>query len=229
MDNVRRPGTPSPTLTRMPPTSRPARPARRPAWLDPRFVVGLVLVLVSAGGVVALVRSVDSSTVVMAAASALDAGSTVHDADLVPVRVRIDGAAAGLYVSPGAADGSVVTRFVGGGELVPRSSLSSSDARTTASVVIATAAGADHLVAAGTVVDIWAAAAKGSGTDAYDPPRVIVSGATVAEVIRPEGFVADQEHTRVRVTVPRQDVAALLASTDARDQITLVPVGDAGA
>jgi hypothetical protein len=67
------------------------------------------------------------------------------------------------------------------------------------------------------------------GTDAYDPPRVIVSGATVAEVIPAQGFVADQERTQVELTVPRQDIAAVLASTDARDQITLVPVGDAGA
>ncbi|AJW78428.1 hypothetical protein [Clavibacter michiganensis] len=210
----------------MPATPRPARPARRPVWLDPRFIVGLVLVLVSTGGVVALLRSADSSVVVMAAGSALDAGTTVHASDLVPV--RIDGAA-DLYVSPDAADGLVVTRFVGAGELVPRSSVSSSDARTTASVVIPTAAGADHLVAPGTVVDIWAAAAKGSGTNAYDAPRVIVSGATVTQVIRPEGFVADQDHTQVQVTVPREDVAAVLSSTDARDQMTLVPVGDAGA
>lgn len=212
----------------MPPTSRPARPARRPVWLDPRFVVGLVLVLVSTGGVVALLRSADSSVVVMAAGSALDAGSTIHADDLVPVRVRIDGAA-DLYVSPDSVDGLVVTRFIGAGELVPRSSIASADARTTASVVIPTAAGADHLVGAGTVVDIWAAAAKGSGTNAYDAPRVIVSGATVAQVIRPEGFVADQDHTQVKLTVPREDVAAVLQSTDARDQITLVPVGDAGA
>ncbi|MFT2692352.1 hypothetical protein [Clavibacter zhangzhiyongii] len=211
----------------MPPTPRPARPARRPVWLDPRFLVGLVLVLVSTGGVVALLRSEDSSVVVMAAGSSLDAGRTVHASDLVPVRVRMD--AAGLYVAPDAVDGLVVTRFVGAGELIPRSSLASADARTTASVVIPTAAGADHLVAPGTVVDVWAAAPKGSGTNSYDPPRVIVSGATVAQVIQPQGFVADQDHTQVQLTVPREDVAAVIASTDERDQITLVPVGDAGA
>jgi hypothetical protein len=212
----------------MPSTPRPARPARRPVWLDPRFVVGLVLVLASTGGVVALLRSEDSSVVVMAAGAPLDAGRTVHASDLVPVRVRMD-AAADLYAAPDAVDGLVVTRFVGAGELVPRSSLSSADARTTASVVIPTAAGADHLVAPGTVVDVWAAAPKGSGTNTYDAPRVIVSGATVARVIQPQGFVADQDHTQVQLTVPRQDVAAVIASTDERDQITLVPVGDAGA
>jgi hypothetical protein len=196
--------------------------------LDPRFVVGLVLVLASTGGVVALLRSEDSSVVVMAAGAPLDAGRTVHASDLVPVRVRMD-AAADLYAAPDAVDGLVVTRFVGAGELVPRSSLSSADARTTASVVIPTAAGADHLVAPGTVVDVWAAAPKGSGTNTYDAPRVIVSGATVARVIQPQGFVADQDHTQVQLTVPRQDVAAVIASTDERDQITLVPVGDAGA
>ncbi len=189
--------------------------------------MGLVLVLVSTGGVVALLRSEDSSVVVMAAGSSLDAGRTVHASDLVPVRVRMD--AAGLYVAPDAVDGLVVTRFVGAGELIPRSSLASADARTTASVVIPTAAGADHLVAPGTVVDVWAAAPKGSGTNSYDPPRVIVSGATVAQVIQPQGFVADQDHTQVQLTVPREDVAAVIASTDERDQITLVPVGDAGA
>jgi hypothetical protein len=212
----------------MPPTPRPARPARRPVWLDPRFVAGVVLVLASTGGVVALLRSADSSVVVMAAASPLDAGSALDASDLVPVRVRIDGDV-GLYASPDSVDGLVVTRFVGAGELVPRSALSSADSRTTASVVVPATSGADHLVAPGTVVDVWAAAAKGSGTDAYDPPRVIVSGATVAEVIPAQGFVADQERTQVELTVPRQDIAAVLASTDARDQITLVPVGDAGA
>jgi hypothetical protein len=212
----------------MPSTPRPARPARRPVWLDPRFIVGLVLVLASTGGVVALLRSEDSSVVVMAAGAPLDAGRTVHASDLVPVQVRMD-AAADLYAAPDAVDGLVVTRFVGAGELVPRSSLSSADARTTASVVIPTAAGADHLVAPGTVVDVWAAAPKGSGTNTYDAPRVIVSGATVARVIQPQGFVADQDHTQVQLTVPRQDVAAVIASTDERDQITLVPVGDAGA
>jgi hypothetical protein len=196
--------------------------------LDPRFVVGLVLVLASTGGVVALLRSEDSSVVVMAAGVSLDAGRTVHASDLVPVRVRMD-AAADLYAAPDAVDGLVVTRFVGAGELVPSSSLSSADARTNASVVIPTAAGADHLVAPGTVVDVWAAAPKGSGTNTYDAPRVIVSGATVARVIQPQGFVADQDHTQVQLTVPRQDVAAVIASTDERDQITLVPVGDAGA
>ncbi len=48
------------------------------------------MVLVSTGGVVALLRSADSSVVVMAAGSALDAGTTVHASDLVPVRVRIE-------------------------------------------------------------------------------------------------------------------------------------------
>jgi hypothetical protein len=212
----------------MPPAPRSTRPARRPVWLDPRFAIGLVLVLGSTGGVVALLRSADSSVVVMAARGPLDAGSTVHAADLVPVRVRLD-EASGLYLSSEAADGMLVTRFVGSGELVPRSSLSSGEARTTASVVVPTAAGADHLVAPGSVVDVWAAAAKGAGGNAYDAPRVIVTGATVAQVIQPQGFVADQDHTQVQLTVPRQDVAAVIASTDARDQITLVPVGDAGA
>jgi hypothetical protein len=212
----------------MPPTPRSGRPARRPVWLDPRFVVGLVLVLASTGGVVALLRSADTSVVVMAAGAPLDAGRTVHASDLVPVRVRLD-TATGLYLTPDAAEGMVVTRFVGAGELVPRSSLSSADARTTASVVIPTSAGVDHLVGPGTVVDVWAAAAKGSGTGAYEAPRVVVSGATVSQVIQPQGFVADQDHTQVQLTLPRQDVAALLASTDAHDEITLVPVGDAGA
>ncbi|MBT1635993.1 flagella basal body P-ring formation protein FlgA [Clavibacter tessellarius] len=212
----------------MPRTPRSARPARRPVWLDPRFVIGLVLVLASTGGVVALLRSADTSVVVMAAGAPLDAGRTVHASDLVPVRVRLD-TASGLYLTPDAAEGMVVTRFVGAGELVPRSSLSSADARTSASVVITTAAGADHLVVPGTVVDVWAAASKGSGTSAYEAPRVVVSGATVSQVIQPQGFVADQDHTQVQLTVPRQDVAAVIASTDARDEITLVPVGDAGA
>src|ERR1700710_510911 len=99
---------------------------RRTVWFDPRFAIGLVLVIVSVLGVDALVNAANASVDVLAARSTLTPGERVHASDLVPTSVRV-GRTAALYLqaSDVPAAGVIVTRAIAAGELVAHTAVGS--------------------------------------------------------------------------------------------------------
>src|SRR5690606_37652620 len=105
---------------RMPATPAPTQRKKRAFWIDPRFVIGVVLVVASIAGVLMVVASADSSATVYDARGALSVGDRVTASDLVEQSVRL-GAVSDKYVGADSipAEGLVVTRSVAAGELVP--------------------------------------------------------------------------------------------------------------
>ncbi|OSM44222.1 SAF domain-containing protein [Nesterenkonia sp. PF2B19] len=71
---------------------------RRPSWKDPRLIVGVLLVVVSMAGVVALVGSQDRTAPVYAADRTISVGEPVSAEDLRVVDVRLDDVS-GQYLS----------------------------------------------------------------------------------------------------------------------------------
>ena len=67
-------------------------------WVDPRFALGLVLVVASIVGVSVVVAGSDQSIAVYAARGPLAVGDRLDRADLVETRVRL-GVAGDLYRS----------------------------------------------------------------------------------------------------------------------------------
>lgn len=195
---------------------------RRPFYFDPRFAMGLVLVVASVIGVYVIVASADRSTQVYAARTALVAGDSVHADDLVVTTVRL-GAIDRLYLSRGAlpSRGAVVTRSVAAGELVPASAVSDAQTVSQTSVVLRVQGELAASVVPGSAVDVWSAALKGQNR--YAPPVVLVGGATVVRVIQSDGLVAQREGRSVEVRVPGSKVAAVLESLANNDAISLVP------
>src|ERR1700709_1649809 len=110
---------------------------RRTVWFDPRFAIGLVLVIVSVLGVVGLVNAANASVDVLAARSGLTPGERVHADDLVPTSIRV-GHTSQLYLRPGdvPASGVIVTRAVAAGELVPQSAVGSEAGADLTSMVV---------------------------------------------------------------------------------------------
>ena len=103
--------------------------APRSFWIDPRFVVGVVLVLGSVIGVYAIVAAADRTTQVYVARDALIVGQTVDGDDLVATSVRLgDGADVYLAADGPPTDGLVMTRSVLAGEMIPASAVSTHDA-----------------------------------------------------------------------------------------------------
>jgi len=200
-------------------TERPPRSF----WFDPRFGIGIALVVASAVGVFWLVSAADRTVEVWAARSALSPGDTVTRDDLVPRNVRL-GDTASLYLAgDGSLDaGLVITRTVAAGELVPTSAVGGSDGALIASVVVAVRGDLPRSVAAGSVVDLWSA--RQESDREYGPPSVLVSSATVVQVLEDDGLIVDGGSVGVEVLVPRAKIALVLAAIAGDDAVSLVPV-----
>src|SRR5690554_2659979 len=94
----------------------------RSFWFDPRFAIGIVLVIASVAGVLVVVSSADKTVTVLAARSVLSVGDRINADDLVEQSVRL-GAVTDRYLSGDEipVDGLIVTRTIAEGELVPTS------------------------------------------------------------------------------------------------------------
>jgi hypothetical protein len=224
------------------PGAKTAGRRRRLPWFDPRFAIGLILVVVSVLGVVGLVNAANASIDVLAARSTLTPGERVHSSDLVPTSVRVSHTST-LYLSASdvPAAGLIVTRAVAAGELVPDSAVGSEAGAELTSVVVSVNTALPASVAPGSRVDLWAAMQGGSdlpsgqGTDAdgtepvnggagsFGPPTVLVSSAIVVRLIDQKQLVASTGSS-VELLVPKADTASVLDAIANGAVLSVVPV-----
>ena len=196
---------------------------RRGISLDPRLVIGVLLVAGSIAGVVGIVAAADETVEVYAASAVLAPGDRV-DAESLELRsVRLDDAI-GLYLVPGdiPSDGLIVSRSVLEGELIPASAVGSSDGERLASVVLSGGALAASVVP-GAVVDVWAAKETEAGR--FGPPAVLAGQAIVVRLVESGSIVGGGETTAVELLVPRTKIARVLESIANSDSLSIVPGG----
>jgi hypothetical protein len=198
-------------------------PQRKRIWFDPRLAIGLVLIVASVAGVLGIVSSADASVSVLTARGALAPGDRIDESDLIETSVRI-AEGGDLYLVPGdvPAEGLIVTKAVGKGELVPASAVGSTAATRFASVVVTVNGQLPSAVQSGATVDVWAAR-KGE-LSSFGAPSVIVSGATVVRVIESQGLVSSGETATLELLVPRTRIARLLEAIANADALSVVPV-----
>ena len=192
--------------------------------IDPRLVIGLALVLASVGGVVALVSAADETVAVLAAGEPLAPGDVVERGDLVTVDVRLAGATERYLVPDDVpAEGVVLTRPVGEGELVPVDAVGSASGLRVASLVLDVAGTLAASVRPGALVDVWASREEEGGR--FGPPAVIVSGATVVRLVESDSIVSGGGSTAVEVLVPKPRIARVLEAAANSDAVSIVPAG----
>ena len=198
------------------PTSRRSR-----VRFDPRFVVGIALILVSIVGVWLVVQSADRSTPVYLARSTLSVGDVVHDGDLTLASVRL-GDADTQYVAGGSIpdDGLVVLRTVLKGELIPQSAVGTDATVSVSAIVVGSTSTLPESVEAGSLIDVWSAKVQDDGT--FAPPVVLLAGASVVRIVEQQGLVATNGQD-VEVLVPKGKVASVLAALAGGDAISVVP------
>ena len=214
---------------------------RRSFWFDPRFAIGLVLVVVSVLGVVGLVNAANASVDVLAARGSLTPGELVHAGDLVPTSVRV-GHTSQLYLRPTDVPdaGVIVTRAVAAGELVPQSAVGSEAGADLTSIVVSVNTALPASVAPGSRVDLWSAdqasaedtsgdgdagASPGTngGASGFAAPTVLVSSAIVVRLIEQKQLVASSGSS-VELLVPRADIASVLDAIANGAVLSVVPV-----
>lgn len=201
------------------------RTPRRPRsfWVDPRFAIGVGLVIASVAGVYGVVAASDRSVLVYAAGSALQPGDRVRPAELELETVRL-GQVGDRYLREGdiPAEGVLVTRPVAEGELVPASAVGSAASVRVASVVVTVSGQLPKSIAPSAVVDIWSAAETEDRS--FGPPAVLVGSATVVRVLPSSGLIAENRGAAVEVLVPREKIARILEAIANGDAVSLVPV-----
>jgi hypothetical protein len=220
---------------------------RRSFWFDPRFAIGIALVVISVLGVGALVNAANASVVVLAARSTLTPGERVHASDLVPTSVRV-GRVSTLYLraSDVPSAGVVVTRAVAAGELVPHSAVGSQAGQSLTSVVVSVNSALAASITPGARVDLWSAqpaglAATESGTDDADgtpvardtaatggvgsfaAPTVLVSSAIVVRLVDQKNLVASNASS-VELLMPKADTATVLDAIANGAVLSVLPV-----
>jgi len=205
---------------------RPERSERGALRLDPRLVIGIVLVAVSTTGVWALVSGLDDSVEVYAVRDTVTPGTLVEVGDLVVESVRL-GATVDRYLVPGEVPdrGIVVARTIESGELVADSAVDDVDRTGLATVVVPSRSALPSGLGRGSTVDVWSAREIERGS--YEPPAVLVANAEIAGIQEPEGMV-DSGGVSVELLIPREKVAALLEALAAGDAIDLVPARASG-
>lgn len=200
--------------------------SRSHLWVDPRFVVGVMLVAASIIGVWWLVTASSRTVPVYAASETLTPGTSLDDAPLQVVDARLGSIEDG-YLGAGAPPppGTVVTRTIAEGELVPIGALGEASSVGVATLVVEPAGRLSADIVRGSVVDLWAAAPEAEG---YAAPEVLVSAATVVRVGEDEGLLSGAGSVALELSVPRSAVATVLAATAAAQLLSVVPA-DPGA
>lgn len=196
--------------------------ARRPFFGDIRFLVGLILVVLSIAGVWLLVSSSRQTTPILQAMRTIVPGDAIDSADFQIVEVGL-GSLTETYLAPQDVEpGSIATRTLTKGELVPLSAIGDQDSSRTTTVVVSSTALPEGLQA-GTVVELWHAPLLEDGRTTA-APRVLVGDAIVAAVAESEGMLS-ASRTDVEVVIDRADVAEVLAAISGGSTISIVPAG----
>jgi len=209
-------------MTPPPRQPRPARARLRALLIDPRLVIGLVLVVGSVAGVVAVVTASDDTVEVFVARSTLAPGDEITADDLIVERARLP-AGGPSYLSPATvpADGAVVLRVIGKGEVIPHSAVGRAGGIHLSAVVVETGAGLPESVRAGASVDLWATRADTVG--AVEPPAVIASGALVVRLVESDTLVSGADTTAVELLVPKDRLARVIEALASGDALAVIP------
>ncbi len=157
----------APTLSRTPSSPTAIRPSR-PGWRDPRLALGVGLVALCAVLGARLVGSADDTVAVWVVRADTVAGVALDESDLERTRVHFDsGSDADRYLSADSAlpTGTVLTRAVGAGELLPTAALGAATDLDLVELPLTVASNAvPATVRPGAVIDVWVTPADDEGT-----------------------------------------------------------------
>jgi hypothetical protein len=206
----------------------PARRLREPRWLDPRLVLGVLLILLSIVLAARVLGSADRSIRVWSLTRDLPRGAELTAADLAPARVRLFGSGEAYLPATGERPvGRVLARDVGKGELLPRAALADGGAEPARLVTVPVrrshALGGE--LGRGDLVDIIATVGQpGRG----GVTRPVLTGVMVVDVVaEAAGFGRGSADFAIVVSVAPADAVALAAAVQGAelDVVTVVPAG----
>ncbi|MEW1961392.1 SAF domain-containing protein [Microbacterium sp. NPDC077644] len=197
--------------------------ARRPFWGDIRFLIGLVLVILSIAGVWLIVSSARETTPVLQANRTITQGEALASGDFHVVEVSL-GTVVDDYLAPQDLEpGMIAARTVADGELLAATATGDADSGRTTNIVVESSVGIPARVEAGTPVELWYSPPLQEDGE-YDAPRILAADVVVASIPESDGVLAERS-AAVELVIARADVADVLAAINAGAALSIVPLG----
>jgi len=197
--------------------------ARRPFWGDIRFLIGLVLVILSIAGVWLIVSYARETTPVLQANRTITQGEALASGDFHVVEVSL-GAVVDDYLAPQDLEpGMIAARTVADGELLAATATGDADSGRTTNIVVESSVGIPTRVEAGTPVELWYSPPLQDDGE-YDAPRILAADVVVASIPESDGVLAERS-AAVELVIARTDVADVLAAINAGAALSIVPLG----
>ncbi|GEK80070.1 hypothetical protein [Agrococcus baldri] len=194
--------------------------AARRTWMDPRLVIGVVLVLASLAGVWFVVQQSARTETAWAATRTLLPGDTVAAGDVQQVDVRLPQSQDRYLDASADPVGMIVASTVGEGEVLPLRALGDATSEDRAAVVVDIQGALPRSVRAGSLVDIWTAPPTEEG---YEAPAVLIDDAIVVGVVEDEGILASAAQ-QLELLVPTDETSLLLEAMSNEHVLSVVPL-----
>lgn len=207
------------SLTTAVPASAPR--LKKPSWKDPRLLLGIMLVLASTAGVVALVGAADETTEVFAVDKPIPLGTLVTEEDFAVVPVRLgEVSEAYLPAAEGIPENAVASSLLRKGELLSRTDLGKADEleRKPVGLRIEDPLPAD--TGAGSRVDVWVSLPD--ERNGFKEPKQILTGAEISELTVDESVLGASRAMRILVLVEDDDLPPLLSAQSNGAKISVV-------
>lgn len=202
-------------------TSGPAPRLSKPSWKDPRLLIGILLVLASVAGVVALVGNADSTVPMYAAKDALVVGQKITAESFTVVQVQL-GDVDGKYLDP--TDeldvNAVAVRMVPKGELVSRTSIGRIDALDRKPAPITITEPLPKEVVVGAYVDVWVALPD--DRNGFVEPVLMLPGAEVASLSAASGTLGASKNMALMVLVTDAQMPKFLGAVANKAKVSVV-------
>lgn len=193
-----------------------------PAWRDPRFVIGFALIALSICATVLLVHAARTGLPLYQATRDVAVGESLDDSNtrVVLARPESDG-----YVREGAlAPGSVASRSIGRGELLPSGSVARSGDLELRRITLSVAQGLPESTAVGATLELWSVPESSAGRESA-APRLVAPDVVLARILEDSRALGSETGTRIEAVVPASEIAAVLSATGQGGRLVAVPVG----
>lgn len=193
----------------------------KPSWKDPRLLIGILLVLASVAGVVALVGNAGKTVPVYAAKDALVVGQKITPESFNIVQVQL-GDVGGKYLNPAMVLGenSVAVRMVPKGELVARSSIGRTDALDRKPAPVTITEPLPKEVVVGSHVDVWVALPD--ERNGFQAPVLMLPGAEVAALNVSTGSLGSGKYMQIMVLVSDAQMPKFLGAVANKAKVSVV-------
>lgn len=197
--------------------------ARRSSILkDPRFLLGIALILVSVLATTWLLQRARGGEDVYQLTAPIAEGQVIEASSVAIVSARTGSDA---YLPAGSLpEGAIATRTLGVGELLPREAVATADSLSRRQVVINVATRIPSATTVGSKVQVWAMEAPDVLSKNAAEPQMIASSAIILAISEPDNGLANRAQS-VEISVSEADLDNVLAATGANSTLVVVPAG----